>query len=38
MHLGLFLIHVVVGLLIAAHGSQKLFGSFGGGAWRERAV
>jgi putative oxidoreductase len=30
MHLGLFLIHVVVGLLIAAHGSQKLFGSFGG--------
>jgi putative oxidoreductase len=30
MHLGLFLIHIVVGLLIAAHGSQKLFGYFGG--------
>jgi putative oxidoreductase len=30
MHLGLFLIHVGVGLLIAAHGSQKLFGLFGG--------
>jgi len=31
MEVGLFLIHVVVGLLIAAHGSQKLFGWFGGG-------
>jgi putative oxidoreductase len=30
MEVGLFLIHVVVGLLIAAHGSQKLFGWFGG--------
>src|SRR3954451_14121057 len=30
MDLGLFLIHVVVGLVIAAHGSQKLFGLFGG--------
>ena len=31
MHVGLLLIHVVVGLVIAAHGSQKLFGWFGGG-------
>jgi putative oxidoreductase len=30
MDLGLFLIHAVVGLVIAAHGSQKLFGLFGG--------
>ena len=30
MEVGLFLIHVVVGLLIAAHGSQKLFAWFGG--------
>lgn len=30
MEVGLLLIHVVVGLLIAAHGSQKLFGWFGG--------
>src|SRR4051812_31647337 len=30
MHVGLFLIHVVVGLLIAGHGSQKLFARFGG--------
>lgn len=30
MNVGLFLIHVVPGLLIAAHGSQKLFGLFGG--------
>ena len=28
MHLGLCLIHVVVGILIACHGSQKLFGGF----------
>jgi putative oxidoreductase len=31
MHVGLFLIHAVAGLLIAGHGSQKLFGFFGGG-------
>jgi putative oxidoreductase len=31
MEVGLFLIHVVVGVLIAAHGAQKLFGWFGGG-------
>ena len=30
MEVGLFLIHAVVGVLIAAHGSQKLFGWFGG--------
>ena len=30
MHVGLLLIQVVVGLLIAAHGSQKLFARFGG--------
>jgi putative oxidoreductase len=30
MDLGLFLIHVIPGLLIAAHGAQKLFGLFGG--------
>ena len=30
MSVGLFMVRVVVGLLIAAHGSQKLFGWFGG--------
>jgi putative oxidoreductase len=30
MNLGLFMIRVVVGLLIAGHGAQKLFGWFGG--------
>jgi putative oxidoreductase len=30
MNVGLFLIHVVAGLVVAAHGSQKLFGVFGG--------
>ena len=30
MELGLFLIHVTVGLLVAGHGAQKLFGWFGG--------
>ncbi len=30
MEVGLFLIHVVVGALVAAHGAQKLFGVFGG--------
>jgi putative oxidoreductase len=28
---GIFIIHVVVGSLLAAHGAQKLFGVFGGG-------
>jgi putative oxidoreductase len=31
LSLGLLLIRVVFGLTLAAHGSQKLFGSFGGG-------
>lgn len=30
MEFGLFLIRVVVGLTLAAHGGQKLFGMFGG--------
>jgi putative oxidoreductase len=30
MHEGVFIVRVVVGLLMAAHGSQKLFGWFGG--------
>jgi putative oxidoreductase len=30
MHAGLFILRLVAGLLIAAHGSQKLFGWFGG--------
>jgi putative oxidoreductase len=30
MGIGLFIIHVVVGALVAAHGTQKLFGWFGG--------
>jgi putative oxidoreductase len=30
MSLGLLMVRVVVGLLMAAHGSQKLFGWFGG--------
>jgi putative oxidoreductase len=30
MELGLFLIHVTVGALLAGHGAQKLFGWFGG--------
>jgi putative oxidoreductase len=31
MNLALFVLHVTIGGLIAAHGAQKLFGSFGGG-------
>ncbi len=31
MNVGLLAVRVVVGLLIAGHGSQKLFGWFGGG-------
>jgi putative oxidoreductase len=30
MELGLFIIHVTVGALLAGHGAQKLFGLFGG--------
>lgn len=30
MDLGLLIIRIVVGLLVAGHGSQKLFGAFGG--------
>jgi putative oxidoreductase len=30
MDIGLFLLHVVVGLLLFGHGAQKLFGWFGG--------
>jgi putative oxidoreductase len=30
MEIGLFLIHVTVGVLLAGHGAQKLFGWFGG--------
>ena len=30
MEVGLFLIHVVIGSFVAAHGSQKLFGILGG--------
>lgn len=41
MDVGLFIIRVVVGLALAAHSAQKLFGAFGGGgidgtgAWLE---
>src|SRR2546426_4380480 len=31
MSIGLLLLRMVVGLTLAAHGSQKLFGWFGGG-------
>ena len=30
MEVGLFLIHAVIGSVVAAHGSQKLFGIVGG--------
>ena len=41
MHTGLLLLRLLIGLTLAAHGSQKLFGAFGGGglkgtgAWLE---
>ena len=31
MEVGLFIIRAVIGLSLAAHGAQKLFGAFGGG-------
>lgn len=34
MNLGLLLLRLLLGLTVAAHGSQKLFGSFGGGGIR----
>jgi putative oxidoreductase len=37
MAYGLLLIRIVFGLTLAAHGSQKLFGSFGGGGPRGTA-
>ena len=44
MELGLFLLHVVPGLLLMGHGAQKLFGWFGGygpaaraSSWRRSA-
>ena len=38
MEVGLFLIHVLVGALVAAHGAQKLFGAFGGPGSRASAA
>ena len=36
MEYGMILLRVVAGLALAAHGSQKLFGSFGGSGPAER--
>ena len=38
VNFGLLLIRVIVGLTLAAHGAQKLFGWFGGGGLRSTAV
>lgn len=38
MTLGLLILRVVVGLTLAAHGSQKLFGAFGGGGIKGTAA
>jgi len=37
MNIGLLVLRVVVGLLFAGHGAQKLFGMFGGGGLRGTA-
>jgi putative oxidoreductase len=37
MNLGLFILRIVVGLLLAGHGAQKLFGWFGGHGLRGTA-
>ncbi len=34
VNLGIFILRVVLGLSLAGHGSQKLFGWFGGGGWK----
>ena len=33
-YLATFLVRLVVGMIFAAHGSQKLFGAFGGPGWQ----
>jgi uncharacterized membrane protein YphA (DoxX/SURF4 family) len=38
MSYGILLLRVVLGLVIAAHGSQKLFGAFGGPGLRGAAA
>ncbi len=38
VNFGLLLIRVIVGLTLAAHGAQKLFGWFGGGGLRSTAA
>lgn len=38
MTIGLLLLRLVVGLVMAGHGMQKLFGWFGGNGWTSTAV